>query len=222
MNTSTEQFQWTDELVKEYGDWFKQKSDVFSSNPLFLVEEFIRVKSKVKKEEPKQWWQKLGIKFDGTWYSHPSTNSYDNLDEVITDLSESLKSPRTHFTTGTNTQNQTPKPEEPLPIKVSHFTTHDNLKGNNWDSFFYQFCSTKPIPTEKYEPIKKAIEKILSGEDWVMDFAKTMVKEMYANELLEAQKKAFLASRGIREYDTSPKNYIYPTVDDYIKSLNKQ
>lgn len=34
----------------------------------------------------KTWWQKLGIKFDGKWYTHPKTNTYDNLDQVVVEL----------------------------------------------------------------------------------------------------------------------------------------
>lgn len=40
----------------------------------------------IVEEEKKEWWQKLGIKFDGKWYTHPKTNTYDNLDQVIEEL----------------------------------------------------------------------------------------------------------------------------------------
>jgi hypothetical protein len=50
-------------------------------------------------------------------------------------------------------------------IVVSHFNHHDNFKGNIVDSFFYQFCSSKPIPKEKHEAVKQAIEKTLNGEN---------------------------------------------------------
>lgn len=39
----------------------------------------------------KEWWQKLGIKFDGKWYTHPKTNTYDNLDRVVEELSKANK-----------------------------------------------------------------------------------------------------------------------------------
>lgn len=41
--------------------------------------------------ENKTWWQKLGVKFDGKWYTHPKTNTYDNLDKVIEELNLATK-----------------------------------------------------------------------------------------------------------------------------------
>jgi len=54
---STDNFKWTDEIVKEYGEWFKQKSDVFSSNPLYLVEQFKELKASKQKSvfKDKDW-----------------------------------------------------------------------------------------------------------------------------------------------------------------------
>ncbi len=47
-------------------------------------------------------------------------------------------------------------------IEVSHFNVHDNLKGNGWDSFFYQFCSSKPLQKELSEQICMAIEYVVN------------------------------------------------------------
>jgi hypothetical protein len=41
--------------------------------------------------EDKTWWQKLGIKFDGKWYTHPKTNTYSYLDQVIQELNSLLE-----------------------------------------------------------------------------------------------------------------------------------
>ena len=61
---STDNFKWTDEIVKEYGEWFKQKSDVFSSNPLYLVEQFKELKaSKQQSVFKDKDWEILEIKY---------------------------------------------------------------------------------------------------------------------------------------------------------------
>ena len=66
---STYNFQWTDEIVKEYGEWFKQKSDVFSSNPLYLVEQFKELKaSKQQSVFKDKDWEIVLWNYDGRIY----------------------------------------------------------------------------------------------------------------------------------------------------------
>lgn len=66
---STDNFKWTDEIVKEYGEWFKQKSDVFSSNPLYLVEQFKELKaSKQQSVFNDKDWEIVLWNYDGRIY----------------------------------------------------------------------------------------------------------------------------------------------------------
>lgn len=40
------EFKWTDELVEEYGNWFKRQSDVFVCHPQVALEQFKESKTK--------------------------------------------------------------------------------------------------------------------------------------------------------------------------------
>lgn len=53
-------------------------------------------------------------------------------------------------------------PKEPERIEVSHLWKHDNFKGNGNDSFWYQFCTSKPIEHINNSKIKQAIENVLN------------------------------------------------------------
>jgi hypothetical protein len=50
------------------------------------------------------------------------------------------------------------------PTVISHLRNHDSFKGNGADAYWYQFCSSKPIPKEKNNNIANAIEFTLNNE----------------------------------------------------------
>jgi hypothetical protein len=57
------------------GDFRYFERDLVENNPEWFEE--------VKQKE---WWEKLGVKFDGSFYSHPQTNTYRTLGPVIEEL----------------------------------------------------------------------------------------------------------------------------------------
>jgi len=62
--------------------------------------------------------------------------------------------------------------EEVLPVSepvkkridVSYLGNHSSFKGNNHDSFWYQFCSNKVLGGTKFTEISNLLEKYLNGE----------------------------------------------------------
>jgi hypothetical protein len=123
---------------------------------------------------------------------------------------------------------------------------HTNDKGHFYPYYIEIYANDK-IPTEKYEPIKKAIEGVLNGVEqealmgeygggrvdiygrqiFEQDKITINSKKYYSSDqLLEAEKKAFEAAREIMS-DSSRVQFIpyatgnkYKTFSDY-KSLNK-
>jgi len=56
-----------------------------------------------------------------------------------------------------------PQKEEQVPIKVKkEIIAFGRQRGPN--GFWYEFYSQHPIPTEKYQSIKEAIEGVLNGK----------------------------------------------------------
>ena len=43
--------------------------------------------------QPSDFYRSIGIKFSGKWYSHPATNTYDNMQQVIDELAYLIKYP---------------------------------------------------------------------------------------------------------------------------------
>lgn len=118
-----------------------------------------------------------------------------------------------------------PKPEE--RISVGYLTEHDTLKGNKWDSFWYQVCFSKPIPKDKFQLIKQAIWAVINNVEFhnipgvMWGETKFKTEKLYTeSQLTEARGEAFEAGR-----DGKPGFYnmtfIYPTFEDYEKSLNQ-
>lgn len=79
---------WTDELIECFALAYS-----VDDNYKHLRVETARYKFiESNKEQPvKTWWQKLGIKLDGKWYTHVATNTYDNLDQVMMELSDMVR-----------------------------------------------------------------------------------------------------------------------------------
>lgn len=78
-------FIWTDALVQE----FAVKECNSGNDNRFDIR--IKHFKESKKEQPaKEWWGKLGIKFDGKWYTHVGTGCYENLDQLMMDLSDKM------------------------------------------------------------------------------------------------------------------------------------
>jgi len=88
-------FVWTDKLVAEcfkYTLAEYQKSTEWSGNDaaeLYHIDNFKQSKqspTNLQESKEQTWWQKLGVKFDGKWYTHPKTNTYDNLDQIMEEI----------------------------------------------------------------------------------------------------------------------------------------
>lgn len=106
-------------------------------------------------------------------------------------------------------ENLKPK-EEPIPIKVTDID-YINIIGlkNIGGGRTYTFGCSEIIPTEKYEPIKKAIESVLRGNEDMgnietfnrgysmgrYDASKYDQKQHTSEELLQARKEALEAAR---------------------------
>lgn len=116
-----------------------------------------------------------------------------------------------------------PPKESPLPITVDLFEQgypHSSTVAKAGIARYDLYLS-HPIPKEKYEPIKKAIQSVINN-DGVSEYFNKQPKLYTESELLEAQQKAFYAAREGKPYGFNGEIFDnYPTFADYIQSLNK-
>jgi len=67
----------------------------------------------------------------------------------------------------------------PERIEVSRIGIHDNFMGNKSDSFWYQFCTSKPLNIALFPPIQRTIENVLND---------TVVEDKRYHELFDENK----------------------------------
>jgi hypothetical protein len=81
-------------------------------------------------------------------------------------------------------------------VWVGRFRTHDNFKGNGFDSFWYQFCSSQPIPEEWFPLIKQKIESAINADNEICFGAKWHKENFFTKQQMdEEREKAFNAGR---------------------------
>lgn len=111
--------------------------------------------------------------------------------------------------------------QSPLPIKVE--VTHLLYREKHTDGEVYEIKFNKLLGKGDGQRIQRAIERELNpinGQwDSIDEIVKNLPKLYTSDELLEAQQKAFWAGRNFKHIN--PQDYIYPTFNDYIQSLNK-
>jgi len=118
-----------------------------------IVNDFVKSKQSEPLHTDKTWWQKLGVKFDGKFYNHPKTNSYDNLDKVM----EELNSLRTESEPLTNS---TKENKEYISV---------NVFGCSWVNneaeklLITDLKGIKRIHPDKFDEIKQAVQDALNG-----------------------------------------------------------
>jgi hypothetical protein len=126
--------------------------------------------------------------------------------------------------------------EEPQPkkerVEVNSLNLHDRFLGNTADTYWYQFCASKPLDGTKFPLITKAIEQILNDEKPVWWVSWDEYNTLYGNyydmglkydkllkEVDEIKRRAFDGGR--YHYLNPDFHFGYPTFESYKQSKQK-
>lgn len=110
--------------------------------------------------------------------------------------------------------------QEPERIWVSHFCEHDTLKGNKWDSWFYQFCLSKEIGRDKFPSIKEAIEKVLNSKKDAFFWTDALVQEFADNLPVDTMAGMVEINQFKQSKSAPPKPQVLFTTESEIKGCN--
>ena len=249
MDKNTEQFQWTNELLKEWAEYYIIHE---GDN---LLEKFIQSKSKTEQplweilsySNPNVFTDVLGgniVDAKGSGANYAILKNFpihsvkrlsdgevfsvgDSLDwmgeiksiEIDDKFNGGMVFINNSQKSCLSTAKKAPK-EEQVPIKVEWFERINPFS----DYYWYQFRTNQIIPNEKSQYVKSAIEDVINNKykPWKM-----YQTGFTSEELLQAIRDAFDAAREVVGYSDALKNSPvtvgrkYKDNEDYINSLNK-